>query len=107
MSPKTARWISKNIKSTATTCTYIHTYIHTARNKRSAAQQNTARDARVHLIHMSAPQPRGALYIASRERVQQRTANMPRPQMAEEIVKMVGLAPRERVLVSVSGAGAA
>ena len=28
---------------------------------------------------------------------------MPRPQMAEETVKMVGLAPGERVLVSASG----
>ena len=41
----------------------IHSYMHTARNKRSAAQQNTARDARVHLIHMSAPQPRGSLSL--------------------------------------------
>ena len=32
---------------------------------------------------------------------------MPRPLMAEETVKMVGLAPRERVLVSASGIGAA
>ena len=42
--------------------TFIHSYIHTERNKRSAAQQNTARDARVHLIHKSAPQPRGSLF---------------------------------------------
>ena len=41
--------------------------------------------------------------LVSHERVQQPTADMPRPQMAEETVKMVGLAPRERVLVSASG----
>ena len=28
-------------------------HVYTARNKRSAAQQNAARDARVHSIHMS------------------------------------------------------
>ena len=41
--------------------TYVHTYIRTARNKRSVAQQNTARDARVRMIHMSAAQPRGSV----------------------------------------------
>ena len=41
--------------------------------------------------------------LVSHERVQQRTADTPRPQMAEETVKMVGSAPRERVLVSASG----
>ena len=34
--------------------------------------------------------------LVSHERVQQRTAHMPGPQMAEETVKMVGLAPREK-----------
>ena len=38
---------------------------NTARNKRSAAQHNTARDARVHLIHVSAPQPCGSVFRVS------------------------------------------
>ena len=33
------------------------TRVNTARNTRSAAQQNVARDARVHHTHVSAPQP--------------------------------------------------
>ena len=41
----------------------VHSYIHTARNKRSVAQQNTARDARVRMIHMSAAQPRGSFLV--------------------------------------------
>ena len=42
--------------------TNIHTYIHTARSKRSVAQQSTASDARVHMVHLSAPQPRGPFF---------------------------------------------
>ena len=46
--------------------TYVQTYIHTARNKRSAALQNAARDALVLLIHMSTLQPCGFLSILKR-----------------------------------------
>ena len=41
---------------------HVDSFVNIARNKRSAAQQNTARDARVHLIHMSAPQPCGSVF---------------------------------------------
>ena len=49
---------------TALHCTALHcTALHSARNKRSVAQQNAARDARVRLIHMSAAQPRGSFFV--------------------------------------------
>ena len=35
-------------------------HMNTARNKRSVAQQSAASDTRVHLTHMTAPQPRGS-----------------------------------------------
>ena len=52
--------------------TFIHSYIDTARSKRSVAQQSTASDARVHMVHMSAPQPKKR--SSHRERAAHRVA---------------------------------
>ena len=42
---------------------FIPSCIHTARNMPSVAQQNTARDARVRMVHMSEAQPRGPFLV--------------------------------------------
>ena len=52
---------TESVQHTRTKCSRTSQTRRHVNTARSAAQQNTAQDARVHMIHMSAPQPRGSV----------------------------------------------